>query len=193
MPIDAALVKLLTIPEQKFVGRYLETLNPEEAAREAGIDPGVAKKLLAKKRIRDVLTRLRSESAASLALNADWVLHRLYTSVTADLADIFDAQGGIKPIDRWPELWRQGLVSGFESEEITDEDGVVTGVMRKVKLADRTKLLEMLGKHVKIKAFQENIAIAGVSELAERLNRAAKAIDAEKSMTMIEHRPEETA
>ena len=83
-------------------------------------------------------------------------------------------------------------MAGFESEEIRDPEGNAVGVLRKVKLADRTKYLELIGKHIKVKAFQEQIAIAGVSELAERLNRAAKSIEAEKHMT-IEHKPKETA
>lgn len=187
--LDDKMIARLTVPEQQFVMRYMDTLNAEESAREAGFDPKQGKIMLRKGRIKSVVERLRARNAEAVGLNAQWVLQRLYSSVTADLADLFEPQGALKPVDRWPEIWRQGLVAGFESEEITDQDGVVTGVMRKVKLADRTKLLEMLGKHIKIKAFQENVAIVGVSELAERMNRAAKAIEAEKAMTLIEHKP----
>jgi phage terminase small subunit len=192
MPLDDRMISLLTAPEQKFVMRYMDTLNAEESAVEAGFEAKRGKPMLRSRRIREVIVKLQRQSAEAMSLNADWVLQRLYAGVTADLADIFDEHGALKAMDRWPQIWRQGLVAGFESEEIRDpESGAAVGVMRKVKLADRTKLLEMIGKHIKIKAFQENIAIAGVSELAERLNRAAKAIEAEQSMTMIEHRPED--
>ena len=150
------------------------------------------KKQAIKKMEEDVIAKLREQSAEAMGIDAQWVLQRLYAGVTADLADLFDEHNALKSMDRWPQVWRQGLIAGFESEEIRDDEGNAVGVMRKVKLADRTKLLEMIGKHIKIKAFQENVAIAGVSELAERLNRAAKAIEAEQSMTMIEHQPGET-
>ena len=37
--LDDKMESLLTLPEQKFVMRYMETLNPEESMRHAGLDP----------------------------------------------------------------------------------------------------------------------------------------------------------
>lgn len=66
---------------------------------------------------------------------------------TADLADILDEHGGVRPVADWPLIWRQRLVAGFEVTEMTVE-GVKVGQTVKVKLSDRIKRLELIGKHV---------------------------------------------
>jgi phage terminase small subunit len=76
----------------------------------------------------------------------------------------------------WPLAWRTGLVAGIDTvqERIgTDPEGKPEfATVRKVRLADRAKLLEMIGKHVDIGAFKERIEIGVTGELAERLSRA---------------------
>ena len=86
---------------------------------------------------------------------------RLTGEATADLAELFAENGGLKPIADWPLIWRQGLVSGLSVNEDI-EDGTKVGQVTKVKLFDRIKRLELIGKHVDVQAFAERKEIGGI-------------------------------
>lgn len=67
----------------------------------------------------------------------------------ADIRGLFDAQGRVLPPDQWPmDLGR--MVAGLDVAEMFDtEDGQkqLVGLLKKVKLSDRLKALELLGKY----------------------------------------------
>ena len=90
----------------------------------------------------------------------DWVLMRLAAEATADLADLYE-NGGLKPITDWPLIWRQGLVSGLDVDE-TFLGGEKLGQVTKVKLSDRIKRIELIGKHINVQAFAERKEIGGI-------------------------------
>ena len=93
-----------------------------------------------------------------LQVDADWVLRQLLTEKTADLAELFDERGRMRDVSAWPEAFRHGVVVGIESFEEYEGRGperVATGMVRKVKLADRTRHLELIGKHVGVQAWRE--------------------------------------
>ncbi len=117
-------------------------------------------------------------------MDSDDVLRRLSDEVQADIADLYDDNGALFPVEEWPLIWRQGLVAGVETETKTNEDGTAETVVTKIKFADRTRRLELLGKHIKVNAFQDVVQVRGLDGLAERLaraheRRAAKIIDAD--------------
>jgi hypothetical protein len=69
------------------------------------------------------------------------------------------------PVHDWPAIWRQGLVQGVETEELfasVGKERMQIGVTRKVKLSDRVKRLELIGKHIGVNAFQEAVNVKGV-------------------------------
>lgn len=93
-------------------------------------------------------------------VDANWLLQRLANEADADLADIYHPAGGLKDIHEWPKIWRQGLVAGVDVEQLFDYEGgekKEAGVVVKVRLSDRVKRLEMIGKHVDVQAFKERI------------------------------------
>lgn len=99
----------------------------------------------------------------------------------ADLADLYGDDGQLLPVKEWPLIWRQGLVQGIEAEELTHE-GVTMGIVRKVKLSDRVKRIELIGRHVNVQAFKEQLEVT-VTDRAAMLQRARqrKATDADAS------------
>lgn len=110
-------------------------------------------------------------------VDAGWLLGRLVDEATADIADLYDAEGRLKPIADWPEVWRQGLVQGVEIEERFEGRGNAreqVGFVKKVRLSDRLKRLELIGKHIGVKAFEETVRVKGLEGLGERLMRARK-------------------
>ena len=94
-------------------------------------------------------------------IDTDWVLTRLADEATADLAELYDDGGSLKPVAEWPLIWRQGLVSGLDVDE-EFENGEKQGQVTKVKLSDRIRRIELIGKHVNVGAFIERKEIGGI-------------------------------
>lgn len=180
----------LTDKQGAFALRYLVHHNATRAAIEAGYSAATAAvqgyQLLQNPLVRQELDRLHAEQADRLKIDADRLLVRLTEGVNADLADIIDDAGGLKPISEWPLAWRRGLVAGIEVEEEYDDEApdeemepqghggalrrriqrkVAVGRVAKVKLADRTRIMELLGRHQSVQAWKDR----KVHEAAEPL------------------------
>ena len=173
--MDDKLTKL----QARFVEEYMLDRNATQAAGRAGSkakDLSVAGcEFLANPKVNAKITELTSARSERLKIDADWLLKRLADEATADVNDLYDDTGAIKPMKEWPKIWRQGLVAGIEHVEIKDGEGNKTGdVIVKVKLSDRVRRLEMIGKHIDVNAFQEVVQHKGLDALADRLARARK-------------------
>ena len=158
----------LTAKQQRFVDEYLVDLNATQAAIRAGYSQKTARQVgaenLTKPVIADAVAKAQASRSERVQIDADWVLTRLASEATADLADIYDEDGGLKPVHDWPLIWRQGLVAGIEAvEEFETVDGErrSIGMVRKVKLSDRIKRIELIGKHVDVQAFKDQIEHKG--------------------------------
>ncbi|KYK44536.1 hypothetical protein A1D31_14150 [Bradyrhizobium liaoningense] len=167
----------LTPKQARFVEEYLIDLNATQAAIRAGYSAKSANDqvggLLAKPHIKAAIEAGRAARSEETKIDAAWVLKRLAVEAEADMADIYWENGALKPVHEWPKIWRQGLVAGVEHIEVKDREGNATGdVIVKVKISDRVKRLELIGKHVGVQAFQENIQVGGVEQLADRIARA---------------------
>jgi Terminase small subunit len=120
---------------------------------------------------------VRREATEGESADAAWLLRRLIDEASADIADLYDGEGKLKPVAEWPEVWRQGLVLGLEIEERFEGRGNAreqVGFVKKIRLSDRLKRLELIGKHIGVKAFEEMVRVKGLEGLGERLARAAK-------------------
>lgn len=148
----------MTPKEQCFVDEYLIDLNITKAYVRAGYTARTAKqqgwKLFHRPHIQAAIEAAKKLRSERTKIDANWVLTRLAEEATADLADLYDENGGLKPIADWPLTWRQGLVSGLDVDE-TIAGGVKLGQVTKVKLSDRIKRIELIGKHVDVQAFAE--------------------------------------
>lgn len=168
-------MKELTPKQSRFVEEYLIDLNATQAAIRAGYSAKTANdqigKLLATPGIKAAIDAAKLERSTETKIDAAWVLKRLAAEAEADVADIYEPDGALKPLKDWPKIWRQGLVAGMDVEEI-EVEGVKMGIIRKVKISDRVRRLELIGKHVNVNAFQDQVKIAGVDELADRIARA---------------------
>ena len=154
----------MTPKQQRFVEEYLKDLNGTQAAIRAGYSKRTANeqaaRLLAKDSVQAAVTEALEARSERTKIDADWVLTRLASEATADLGDLYAEDGGLKPIADWPLIWRQGLVSGLDVDE-TFEDGQKRGQVTKVKLSDRIKRLELIGKHVDVQAFADRKELTG--------------------------------
>ncbi|MEN9060016.1 terminase small subunit [Ponticoccus litoralis] len=154
----------LTAKQARFVEEYLIDLNATQAAIRAGYSARTAKsqgqRLLTNVDVERALTEAQAARSQRTQIKADWVLSRLADEAVADLADIYTADGQLRPIHEWPLIWRQGLITGVDVEEMR-VDGEAVGHIRKVKISDRIKRIELIGKHVDVQAFREQVEQTG--------------------------------
>lgn len=158
----------LTPRQQAFVAEYLIDLNATQAAIRAGYSKKTAysqgQRLLKYAEVQDAIVKAQATRSTKTGIDAAWVLTRLTQEATADLADIIGDSGELRPISEWPLIWRQGLVTGVDVQENV-VDGVKMGQTIKVKLSDRIKRIELIGKHVDIQAFRDQILQTGAITL----------------------------
>lgn len=174
--------KEFTPKQAAFVREYLCDLNATQAAIRAGYSERTARaiscNLLTKVDIQAAIAAAQQKRAERLEIDADWVLKRLHSEATADLADLYDESGNLRPIHDWPQVWRTGLVAGIETakeRDGADKDGAPQFVtVRKVKLSDRVRLLELIGKHVGVGAFKDRLEVEGNIDIATTLAAARK-------------------
>jgi len=171
----------LTPKQRLFVAEYLKDLNATQAAIRAGYSERTANeqgaRLLAKVSVRQAVDIALAQRVDDVKIDAAWVLKRLADEATADIADLYDERGELLPVQDWPLIWRQGLVQGIDVEELFEgkgKDRVKIGTVRKIRLDNRVKRLELIGKHIGVNAFQEQVKVTGLDELADRLARASK-------------------
>ena len=154
----------LTAKQQRFVEEYLVDLNGTQAAIRAGYSAKTAysqaERLLRNAEVQSAVMAAKQVRSEKTGIDAAWLLSRLAEESTADVADLYDEHGGLMPVHQWPLIWRQGLVAGLDVEEIREE-GAVVGIIRKVKLSDRVKRLELIGRHVDVQAFKDKIEQSG--------------------------------
>lgn len=163
----------LTPLQARFVEEYLLDLNATQAIKRAGSkakDLSVAgAEFLANPKVSAAIDAAKLARSKETQIDANWVLKRLAAEAEADVADLYDEDGRLLPMKDWPKIWRQGLVAGVKTH--VSEDGVA---IIDVKLSDRIRRLELIGKHVKVNAFQEVVQHKGLEGLADRLARAKK-------------------
>lgn len=169
----------LTPLQARFCEEYIKDLNGAGAAERAGSKASdlysAASTFLSNSKVQARIAELKRERSERTQIDAAWLLKRLADEATADVSDLYREDGSVKPVHEWPLIWRQGLVAGIKHQEVRDHEGNATGdVIVDIKVSDRTRRLELIGKHVNVQAFQENIQHKGLDALAERLGRAKK-------------------
>lgn len=151
---------MLTPKQQRFVDEYLVDLNAAAAARRAGYSPKRADQQglenLRKPEMAAAIAAAKAARSERTGIDADWLLRRLAAQADADLADLHGPDGTLKPVAEWPEVWRRGLVAGIKTVTVGNAD-LGLGQVTEVKLADRVRVLELIGRHVDVGAFKERV------------------------------------
>ncbi len=157
----------MTPKQQMFVKEYLIDLNATQAAIRAGYSAKTAyaagERLLRHVEVSEALAEAQGERVAKVGIDAEYVLNRLVEIDQMDVLDIMDEKMAIKPVSEWPKVWRQYL-SGFDLAEMfegTGDDRAMVGILKKIKWPDKTKNLELLGKHINVQAFKDRVEQTG--------------------------------
>lgn len=148
----------LTDKQELFAREYLKDLNGSQAAIRAGYSEKTANeqasRLLANVNVQKFVAELKSARVEQTGIDAAYVLRRLVEIDQMDVLDILLQNGELKPIKDWPKVWRTTL-SGMDVVEMASADSAA--LMKKIKWPDKVKNLELLGRHVSVQAFKDNV------------------------------------
>ena|SRR5271166_4912104 len=144
-------------PKQKlFVQEYLKDKNGARAARAAGYSKKTARiqadQLLTKPDIARLVSAGLTKQMERAQLTGDMIIAELRKHAFAKLKDAYDEDGNLLSPHAMPEDVQSAL-NGIESyyEMMGHGDNKETiGQTKKIKLSDKIKALELLGKHFKI-------------------------------------------
>jgi phage terminase small subunit len=127
--------------------------------------------------VREEVDRQIAAQQKRTQLNSDRVLQELWRLGTVDIRQAFNADGSMKRIHDIPEDVARA-VAGIETDELFDGAGKEreqVGFTRKIKLTDKTRALELLGRHFKM--FTDKIEVSGMEALGETLAAARKRLN----------------
>lgn len=177
--------KNLTDKQQRFVQEYIIDWNATQACIRAGYSKKnadrIGPELLTHPKVSEEIKKHSKKISAKAEIDAVWVLKRNAEMLEADIADIIDDDGSYKPIKEWPKIWRQ-MLQGVDIKEVFDGFGKErqkVGEVVKIKFIDRLKALELIGKHVNVQAFSDNVTVEVVDKssiLEAARERAAESI-----------------
>lgn len=142
----------LNAKQKQFVQEYLKDKNGSRAARAAKYSKKTAGSqafdLLKKPEIQKAIEAGLAKQLAKAELTGDMIIAQLRKHAFVELKDAYTSDGKLLNPHQMPEDI-QAALSGLETEELR-EDGYKLGEVKKVKLTDRIKALELLGKHFKL-------------------------------------------
>ena len=149
---------------QRYWARYwvANGFNATAAARDAGYAAGACAQAGYANAHHRVVLAYVSELCADVdkrtETGADYLRVRLREMAELDIADIVDGDGWVLPIWQWPRAWRIS-VNALEVQEIIEQEGRtrdVVGVLKKIKLPDKLKVAELLGRHIGVRAWDKD-------------------------------------
>ncbi|MBY6247568.1 terminase small subunit [Citrobacter werkmanii] len=148
----------LTDKQELFAREFIKDLNATQAVIRAGFSEKSARnqayRLMTNDDILNRIAELKADRNEQVGVDAAYVLRRLTEIDQMDVLDILLASGELKPIKDWPKVWRTTL-SGMDVVEMASAESAT--LLKKIKWPDKVKNLELLGKHVDVQAFKENI------------------------------------
>jgi phage terminase small subunit len=112
--------------------------------------------------IAERVQELANERSERTQIDAEYVLRRIDEIDQLDILDILTPDmTSFKPLNEWSKAWRTSI-SGVDMAdifEVIDGQREMVGVLKKIKWPDKTKNLEMMGKHVGVGAFTDRLKL----------------------------------
>ncbi len=155
----------MTKKQKRFAEEYLIDLNATQAAIRAGYSPGTAKSIgsenLTKPDIQAYIAKAMAERSKRTGVNADRVVTELAKIAFVNASDVIDADTATLKPDAAPED-----TAAIQSVKVKTfgEDGLE----REIKMADKLKALELLGKHLGM--FKDKVELSGINEEKNKLD-----------------------
>lgn len=140
----------LNARQQRFVEEFLVDLNATQAAIRAGYSKRTARAIgcenLTKPDIAAEISKRRNSITAGCVVDRARVLTELARVGMSDIRKLYDSDGKMRKVTDLDDE-TAACIAGVEVDEIEVGETVI-GHTRKVKRFDKTKALELLGRHL---------------------------------------------
>lgn len=159
----------MTKKQKSFCEEYLIDLNATQAAIRAGYSPktaySIGHELLSKPDIRARIDKAMAERSKRTGVNADRVVRELAKVAFVNAPDVIDVKNAVL----LPDASRDDTAA-IASVKVKIVSGDTESEEREIKLADKLKALELLGKHMGM--FTDRLEHSGAVDLgADKLNK----------------------
>lgn len=138
----------LTPKQKRFIEEYLVDLNATQAAIRAGYSPHTAKEIgcenLSKPHIRACVEKELAERSRRTGINQDRVIRELARIALVNPVDVINMEEATIRGDASAD--DTAAILSVKVKYIPTEDGAITE--REIRMADKIKALELLGKHL---------------------------------------------
>lgn len=138
----------LTEKQQRFVDEYLIDLNATQAAIRAGYSVKTAQeqsaRLLSKVMVQQAIAEQMAERSKRTGVNQDRVVLELAKIAFVNAADVINAEDATIKIGATSD--DTAAIQSVKVKVIPTKEG--EGIEREVRLNDKLKALELLGKHL---------------------------------------------
>lgn len=142
------MAERLTEKQRRFVSEYLIDLNATAAAERAGYkDPNIGRQLITKNNVSKAIQEAIQRRERRTEITQDMVIRELAKLGFFDIRKLFDGNG--KPLDISAlDDDTAAALAGLDVQDVADSDGNYIGFLKKYKMADKIRALELLGKHL---------------------------------------------
>lgn len=145
----------LTEQKKRFADRYFETLKGSQSAIDAGYSEAtsrqIAHNLLQEPEVEEYLSHLRSDMASRHGVSKERLIAEYAKIAFFDIREIYDTDGGLINVKQLDDK-SAGAISSIKSTEEWGEDSegnkIITGTNKEVKIFDKIRALQDLGKHL---------------------------------------------
>lgn len=169
--------RALTPKQERFCQEYLIDLNATQAATRAGYSKKTANeqgaRLLANVSVSSHINKLKLERSRNTGITAERVLEEIAKLAFFDPRKLLNEDGSPKQIHLLDDE-TAAAIAGIDVVTKGNADAGFADIM-KVKLADKARGLELLGKHLKL--FTEKIEVDASEDLANALIAARKRVN----------------
>jgi phage terminase small subunit len=149
----------LTEMQRRFVDEYLVDLNATQAAIRAGYSPKTASeqssRLMSNKKIKAAVEEARAELSRRTGVNQERVIRELARVAFLNATDVINMTDAT--IADEANRDDTAAIASVRVKKIPTEVGTIEE--REIKVADKLKALELLGKHLGM--FADNINLSG--------------------------------
>lgn len=162
------MARKLTDKQQRFVEEYLIDLNATQAAVRAGYKAGSAQRaseigseLLHKTPVAEAIRKEMAERSRRTGVNADRVVQELAKIAFVNAIEVIDPKTATVKKNASPDD-----TAAIQSVKVKTfgEDGLE----REIKMADKIKALELLGKHLGM--FKDRVEVSGIDSEKTKLD-----------------------
>lgn len=158
----------LTEKQKRFAEEYLIDLNATQAAIRAGYSPNTARDIgcenLAKPNIRACIDKEIAERSKRTGINQDRVIRELARLAFVNANDVIDMEEATLKDGATED--DTAAIASVKVKTIPTKEG--EGIEREIKLTDKLKALELLGKHLGM--FKDKVEIDATVKSTAKLD-----------------------